>query len=237
MNDRVWTSSKVPARTPGSTGARRSQVSASCRGNTAPRYHPIRCPHGRPAPFAGGSTRVGEARHHRTYCAGAGPHYLIGRYYDPATGQFLSVDPKVEQTLEAYAYAADDPVRDIDPEGETTIDDPGNLGIAQLTYKSFAGDLYLIGGWIDLAFNAFYASCKFFVLNESDPKYIGNIIQPVSWVTDPFVFGAREWHTRPFIYGSHLEHGDVIMVTIQLLAIGEDYAEGVIHHLIRFDED
>lgn len=51
------------------------------------------------------------------------------------------------------------------------------------------------------------------------------------------MFGAREWHTRPFIYGSHLEHGDVIMVTIQLLAIGEDYAEGVIHHLIRFDED
>lgn len=120
MNDRVWTSSKVPARTPGSTGARRSQVSASCRGNTAPRYHPIRCPHGRPAPFAGGSTRVGEARHHRTYCAGAGPHYLIGRYYDPATGQFLSVDPLVEQTAHGYEYTGDNPVNAIDPLGMIT---------------------------------------------------------------------------------------------------------------------
>ncbi|MGO9333845.1 MAG: RHS repeat-associated core domain-containing protein [Acidimicrobiales bacterium] len=128
MNDRVWTSSKVPARTPGSTGARRSQVSASCRGNTAPRYHPIRCPHGRPAPFAGGSTRVGEARHHRTYCAGAGPHYLIGRYYDPQTGQFLSVDPQLQQTQQAYIYVGDDPVNGIDPEGTSGS---GSHGYAQ----------------------------------------------------------------------------------------------------------
>ena len=34
-----------------------------------------------------------------------GPSYLIGRYYDPATGQFLSVDPKVQQTLEPYAVS------------------------------------------------------------------------------------------------------------------------------------
>jgi RHS repeat-associated protein len=43
--------------------------------------------------------------------------YLIGRYYDPATGQFLSVDPNVEQTLEAYLYVADNPVSGHDPTG------------------------------------------------------------------------------------------------------------------------
>jgi RHS repeat-associated protein len=117
VNDRVRTSSKVPARTPGSTGARRSRVSASCRGNTAPRYHPIRCPYSSPAPFASGSTRVGGARRRRTYCAEAGRHYLIGRYYDPATGQFLSVDPMVQSTQEPFEYAADDPGNDIDPTG------------------------------------------------------------------------------------------------------------------------
>ena len=116
MNDRVWTSSKVPARTPGSTGARRSQVSASCRGNTAPRYHPIRCPHGRPAPFAGGSTR-------------RGPSYLIGRYYDPATGQFLSVDPAVGQTHSAYQYASDNPIKSTDPTGNTTLGDCFGLSV------------------------------------------------------------------------------------------------------------
>jgi RHS repeat-associated protein len=43
--------------------------------------------------------------------------YLINRYYDPATGQFISVDPDVAQTLEPYAYAGDDPVVLSDPNG------------------------------------------------------------------------------------------------------------------------
>ncbi len=42
---------------------------------------------------------------------------VVGRYYDPATGQFLSVDAKVQQTLEAYLYAGDDPVNGSDPNG------------------------------------------------------------------------------------------------------------------------
>ena len=46
-----------------------------------------------------------------------GPSYLIGRYYDPATGQFLSVDPLVAQTQQAYVYVEDDPVNAIDPTG------------------------------------------------------------------------------------------------------------------------
>jgi hypothetical protein len=32
------------------------------------------------------------------------------RYYDPATGQFLSVDPKVGETQAPYIYASHDPV-------------------------------------------------------------------------------------------------------------------------------
>ena len=42
---------------------------------------------------------------------------VIGRYYDPATGQFLSVDPLVAQTQQAYVYVEDDPVNAIDPTG------------------------------------------------------------------------------------------------------------------------
>jgi hypothetical protein len=42
---------------------------------------------------------------------------VIDRYYDPATGQFLSVDPMVATTGEAYAYTGDDPVNDTDPSG------------------------------------------------------------------------------------------------------------------------
>jgi hypothetical protein len=50
---------------------------------------------------------------------GDGPvgHDGVGRYYDPQTGQFLSVDPEVQQTLDAYVYVGDDPVNGIDPLG------------------------------------------------------------------------------------------------------------------------
>ena len=48
--------------------------------------------------------------------APSGP-VVVDRYYDPATGQFLSVDPKVQQSQQAYVYAGDDPVRNTDPSG------------------------------------------------------------------------------------------------------------------------
>ena len=41
----------------------------------------------------------------------------INRYYDPATGQFLSVDSMVESTGTPYAYAGDNPVMAVDPLG------------------------------------------------------------------------------------------------------------------------
>jgi RHS repeat-associated protein len=47
----------------------------------------------------------------------SGMVYLIGRYYDPQTGQFLSVDPKVQETQQAYIYASNNPVNMLDPNG------------------------------------------------------------------------------------------------------------------------
>ena len=46
---------------------------------------------------------------------------LVGRYYDPATGQFLSVDPLVELTGQPYSYTGDDPVNATDPEGDFSL--------------------------------------------------------------------------------------------------------------------
>ena len=43
--------------------------------------------------------------------------YSVRRYYDPQTGQFISIDPLVNQTEEPYTYANDDPVDDVDPDG------------------------------------------------------------------------------------------------------------------------
>lgn len=46
-----------------------------------------------------------------------GFQYLQARYYDPSTGQFVSVDPLVELTGEPYSYADDNPVNRTDPAG------------------------------------------------------------------------------------------------------------------------
>ena len=43
--------------------------------------------------------------------------YLVARYYDPATGQFLSIDPLLSQTQQPYEYADDNGVNSTDPSG------------------------------------------------------------------------------------------------------------------------
>jgi RHS repeat-associated protein len=49
--------------------------------------------------------------------ADTGLVYLRAREYDPATGQFLSVDPMYEQTREAYTYSGGNPVNRTDASG------------------------------------------------------------------------------------------------------------------------
>jgi trimeric autotransporter adhesin len=43
--------------------------------------------------------------------------YLLNRYYLPSTGQFISVDPAIAQTLEPYEYGGDSPTSTSDPTG------------------------------------------------------------------------------------------------------------------------
>jgi len=43
--------------------------------------------------------------------------YLVRRYYDPTTSQFLSVDPLVDETHTPYAFTGGDPVNAADPLG------------------------------------------------------------------------------------------------------------------------
>ena len=49
---------------------------------------------------------------------------LVNRYYDPTTGLFLTQDPMVDETGQAYSYAGDDPVNESDPSG-LSVTDPG----------------------------------------------------------------------------------------------------------------
>jgi RHS repeat-associated protein len=58
-----------------------------------------------------------------SYTDATGLIYLINRYYDPTTDQFLSIDPDVATTDQPYVFANDDPLNSVDPVGA----DP-NLG-------------------------------------------------------------------------------------------------------------
>ena len=49
--------------------------------------------------------------------AESGLIYLQARYYDPSTGQFLTVDPLVAQTLAPYDYVSENPLNASDPMG------------------------------------------------------------------------------------------------------------------------
>lgn len=66
--------------------------------------------------------------------ADTGLQYLRARYYEPATGQFLTRDPLVNETGEPYAYASGDPVNLSDPSGldvlGLSIDPNSGLGHA-----------------------------------------------------------------------------------------------------------
>ena len=55
-----------------------------------------------------------------------GFQYLRARYYDPATGQFISRDPAIKVSGIAYGYAAGNPVNATDPSGLVSIS--GALG-------------------------------------------------------------------------------------------------------------
>ncbi|HUR23469.1 MAG TPA: RHS repeat-associated core domain-containing protein, partial [Acidimicrobiales bacterium] len=48
--------------------------------------------------------------------AETGFQYLRARYYDPATGQFLTRDPIEDETGQPYAYANNDPLNNVDPD-------------------------------------------------------------------------------------------------------------------------
>jgi RHS repeat-associated protein len=71
---------------------------------------------GKPVASTGSvSTHLGFAGQYTD--AETGFSFLRARYYDPATAQFLSVDPLLAFTRSAYGYAAGDPVNYTDPSG------------------------------------------------------------------------------------------------------------------------
>ena len=55
-----------------------------------------------------------------SYSDQTGLSYLVNRYFDPTTAQFISVDPDLNATGQPYEYASDQPQSEFDPLGTKT---------------------------------------------------------------------------------------------------------------------
>lgn len=83
------------------------------------------------------------------YTDPSGLIYLIGRYYDPATGQFLNVDPEVDATGQPYAYTGDNPVNASDPFGLRVMGNNVNCNAEpNITPQADMG-CYLSSPWVN----------------------------------------------------------------------------------------
>ena len=89
------------------------------------------------------SRRCARQRQHQ---AAVGSTSIVHRYYTPKVGQFLSVDPTVLKTVQAYGYANDDPVNESDPTG-----DCGCVARDLAEVSAVADVLALFGGLASLA--------------------------------------------------------------------------------------
>jgi len=63
---------------------------------------------------------AGSLTNSRPFCDDHRRH-LVKRYYDPASYQFLSIDPKVSTTMQPYVFVGGDPLNESDPLGQLSL--------------------------------------------------------------------------------------------------------------------
>ena len=103
---------------------------------------------------AASDNRLGFAG--KPYDEATGLSYMGARYYDPALGRFMGIDPKEVDVDEVhsfnrYAYANNNPYKFVDPDGHSPLDvvflayDIGKLGVAIYTGQGVGAALLDVG--------------------------------------------------------------------------------------------
>ena len=91
--------------------------------------------------------------------------YLVNRYYDPATGVFVSVDPLVAVTGQMYEYADNKPVDAVDPNGLSWYDPSWVHSATNWTSHHFGTIASIVAGGACLAVTA--GTCAVLILSAT----------------------------------------------------------------------
>jgi RHS repeat-associated protein len=82
------------------------------------------------------------------YTDATGFIYLVNRYYDSESAQFLSVDPALSITGKPFEYASDAPTAFVDPSGEKKIPGPGGSGCTPVAETHTGWSWFQFWGWL-----------------------------------------------------------------------------------------
>jgi RHS repeat-associated protein len=102
--------------------------------------------------------------------------YLRARYYDPATGRFLSRDPSPAdendtQTLNRYVYVKNNPTNYVDPSGEYLT--PGELAYGLILFNLYVGTYQGGGDLADAYRHAITSKRAAVYMGEEDARMLG----------------------------------------------------------------
>ena len=80
----------------------------------------------------------------------------VNRYYDPVTGEFVSVDPDGAETGQPYTYASDDPIGSSDPTGQASSSTLESTVFKYVALYPYAPTAYVNSPIGDLSFDFDY---------------------------------------------------------------------------------
>jgi RHS repeat-associated protein len=112
-----------------------------------------------------------------SYTDATGLIYLVNRYFDPATDQFLSIDPLVSMTGQPYAFTNDNPLNATDPSGAYARALSGGTLTGNATFRipNDPGLTYIVGGSSSTVWTGTGTVTTTTQLSVSGPATKGNV--------------------------------------------------------------
>jgi len=112
----------------------------------------------------------------------SGLQYLRTRYYDPATGQFLTADPAYRVSRSQYGYSSENPVTMLDPTGLQSVGTELGNGLLNSTLPLEESDVSPLIRPRCSSSGAFVAGCEAFG-GAVGSRFVSAIETPEYWVT------------------------------------------------------